>query len=78
MKPRDSSDAEIQALEALCERLAGFDDRVSLEWLDGCMAALLAGPRALLPTEWLPQAPWRPSTPQATGAGGGHLRSGDE
>ena len=55
MKPRDSSDAEIQALEALCERLAGFDDRVSLEWLDGCMAALLAGPRALAPTQWLPR-----------------------
>jgi len=48
MKPRDSSDAEIQALEALCERLAGFDDRVSPEWLDGCMAALLAGPRELI------------------------------
>ncbi len=55
MKPRDSSDAEIQALKALCERLAGFDDRVSLEWLDGCMAALLAGPRAPPPLEWLPR-----------------------
>jgi len=55
MKPRDSSDAEIQALEALCERLAGFDDRVSPEWLDGCMAALLAGPRALTPPQWLPR-----------------------
>ena len=49
MTPRDSSDADIQALELLCERLYGFDDRVSLEWLDGCMAALLAGPRALPP-----------------------------
>ena len=55
MKPRDSSDAEVQALEALCDRLAGFDDRVSVEWLDGCMAALLAGPRALSPLEWLPR-----------------------
>ena len=55
MKLRDSSDAEIQALEALCERLAGFDERVSVEWLDGCMAALLAGPRALSPLEWLPR-----------------------
>jgi uncharacterized protein len=54
MKPRDSSDAEIVALEALCARLAGFHERVSLEWLDGCMAALLAGPRAMLPGEWLP------------------------
>jgi len=55
MTPRDSSDAEIQALEALCERLAGFDDRVSPEWLDGCMAALLAGPRAMTPAQWLPR-----------------------
>jgi uncharacterized protein len=55
MRPRDSSDAEIQALEGLCERLAGFDDRVSPEWLDGCMAALLAGPRALTPALWLPR-----------------------
>jgi len=55
MKARDSSDAEIQALEALCERLAGFDGRVSLEWLDGCMAALLAGPRIMTPQQWLPR-----------------------
>lgn len=53
MKARDSSDAEIEALETLCERLGGFDDRVSLEWLDGCLAALLAGPRAVAPLEGL-------------------------
>ncbi len=53
-KPRDSSDAEIEALEALCDRLAGFDERISLEWLDGCIAALIAGPRAITPAEWLP------------------------
>ncbi|MCU0923180.1 MAG: UPF0149 family protein, partial [Burkholderiaceae bacterium] len=55
MKSRDSSDAEIQAMEALCERLAGFDERVSPEWLDGCMAALLAGPRTPTPAQWLPR-----------------------
>ncbi len=55
MKPRDSSDADIQALEMLCERLSGFDERVSPEWLDGCMAALLAGPRAMTPAQWLPR-----------------------
>src|SRR5512137_655355 len=55
MKARDSTDDDIQALELLCERLAGFDERVSPEWLDGCMAALLAGPRALTPAQWLPQ-----------------------
>jgi len=55
MKARDSTDAEIHALEALCDRLAGFDDRVSPEWLDGCMATLLAGPRAMTHAEWLPR-----------------------
>ncbi len=54
MKPRDSSDAEIEALDRLCERLGGFDDRVTTEWLDGCMTALIAGPRAMTPVEWLP------------------------
>jgi uncharacterized protein len=55
MKARDSSDAEIAALDALCERLAGFDGRISLEWLDGAMAALIAGPRVVPPSEWLPR-----------------------
>jgi uncharacterized protein len=53
MTPRDSSDADIEALDALCARLAGFDGRVSLEWLDGCMTGLRAGPRAPAPAEWL-------------------------
>ena len=40
--PRDSTDAEIDALAALCERLGGFDDRVSLGWVDGYLTALAA------------------------------------
>jgi uncharacterized protein len=55
VKPLDSSAAEIEALQTLCERLAGFDPGISLEWLDGCMAALIAGPRIVLPDEWLPK-----------------------
>jgi uncharacterized protein len=55
MKPRDSSDADVAALEALCERLGGFDARISLEWLDGCMAALLAGPVRRPLEHWLPR-----------------------
>jgi uncharacterized protein len=47
-----SSDAELDRLQALCERLAGFDERVSLEWLDGAMTALAAGPRARPLAEW--------------------------
>jgi uncharacterized protein len=53
MKPRDSSDADVAALEALCGRLAGFDARIGLEWLDGCMAALIAGPRRPPFDEWI-------------------------
>jgi uncharacterized protein len=40
----DSTEAELDALQQVCERLGGFDDRVTLEWLDGALAALLAGP----------------------------------
>ena len=40
---RQSSDAEIQALEALCERLQGFGLETSLEWVDGFLCALAAG-----------------------------------
>jgi uncharacterized protein len=52
--PLHSSDAEIETLNALCRRLAGFKDDVSLEWVDGFMTALLAGPRVVMPSEWLP------------------------
>ncbi len=49
-----TSDAEIDTLNALCRRLAGFKNDVSLEWVDGFMTALLAGPRVVPPSEWLP------------------------
>ncbi len=55
MNPPDSSEADIAELEALCSRLAGFDARVSREWLDGCMAALLAGPVRRPAEDWLPR-----------------------
>ena len=49
-----SSEADIQALEQLCERMVGFEADVSVEWLDGYLTALLASRRIILPTEWLP------------------------
>ena len=49
-----SSEADIEALEALCDRLAGFGADVALDWVDGFMAALVCGPRVVLPSEWLP------------------------
>jgi uncharacterized protein len=41
---RDSSEAELDALQAVCDRLTGFDERFNAEWLDGAFSALMAGP----------------------------------
>jgi uncharacterized protein len=49
----DSTDEDIEELDQLCERLAGFDDEISLEWLDGTLAAVLTGPRLVTPSEWI-------------------------
>ncbi len=49
-----NSEEEIERIEQLCERLAGFGVDVSVEWVDGFMTALLAGRRTLVPSEWLP------------------------
>jgi uncharacterized protein len=51
--PRMSTEEEIEALDSLCQRMSGFEEEVSLEWLDGYMAALLAGPRRIEADEWL-------------------------
>ena len=51
----DSSDAELDAFDAVCRRLGGFDDRVAAEWADGYLTALAAGPRALTLDEVLPR-----------------------
>jgi uncharacterized protein len=47
-----NTDAELDRLQQLCEQLAGFDERISLEWLDGAMTALAAGPRTRPLAEW--------------------------
>ncbi len=47
-----SSDADLDRLQQVCEQLAGFDERVSVEWLDGAMTALAAGPRLLSVADW--------------------------
>ena len=51
---KHSSEADIEGLEKLCERLANFGVDVSLEWVDGFMTALLASRRAIGVDEWLP------------------------
>ncbi len=52
---RESTDDELAAFERVCEQLAGFDDRLQAEWLDGYMTALLAGPRRVPADEWMPR-----------------------
>ena len=51
---RNSSEADIEALEKVCERLVGFGADVSLEWVDGYITALLSSWRAIPSSEWLP------------------------
>jgi len=41
---RESTETELDAFEAVARRLQGFDARLSLEWIDGALAAVLAGP----------------------------------
>jgi uncharacterized protein len=45
---------QVGDFEQACWRLAGFDRRLSPEWVDGYLAGVLAGPRAIAPAEWLP------------------------
>ncbi len=52
--PRRNAPAEMQAFDATCERLAGFDADIHFEAVDGFLAALAAGPRLPEPARWLP------------------------
>jgi uncharacterized protein len=50
----DSTEAELQAFDTTCERLAGFDDEITFEAIDGFLTALAAGPSLPAPEAWLP------------------------
>ena len=52
-RPRNNTEAEFQAFEKTCERLAGFDDQIVFEWVDGFLASLAAGPRLPDTAQWL-------------------------
>jgi uncharacterized protein len=49
-----AADPEIDAFDAVCRRMAGFDERIDTEWADGYLTALAAGPRKIEMAEWLP------------------------
>lgn len=51
---RDSNDAELKVLDAVCEQLHGFDDQLNYERVDGFLTALAAGPTPMALADWLP------------------------
>lgn len=51
---RDSSPAEVEALNQVCDQLAGFNPDIHLEWVDGFLSSLAAGPLLPEPDAWLP------------------------
>ena len=48
-------DPEVAAFDHLCRQLAGFDDRMDTEWVDGYLTALAATWRQVPTAEWLPR-----------------------
>jgi len=52
LPPTDES--QLEAFDTVCRRLGGFDPRIDTEWADGYLTALLAGPRTVPPSQWLP------------------------
>jgi uncharacterized protein len=54
IRPRTSTEAELAALDQVCDRLCGFDASFSFERVDGLLCALAAGPRELPESEWVP------------------------
>jgi uncharacterized protein len=51
--PRHSTDAEIDALQTICQRLNGFGTELSVEYVDGWLTALACVPRVVPRDEWL-------------------------
>jgi uncharacterized protein len=49
----DFTDEDIAALEAWCERLSEHMPQVAPDWVDGYLTALVCGPRAVVPSEYL-------------------------
>jgi uncharacterized protein len=54
LRPRINTEAELQAFEETCERIAGFDDQFSFERVDGMLCAMAATPHSVEPAVWLP------------------------
>jgi uncharacterized protein len=54
LRPRIQTEAELDAFDQTCERIAGFDDQFSFERVDGMLCAMAATPHSVEPAVWLP------------------------
>lgn len=54
LRPRQNSGDEIEAFDRSCERLAGFNPQLSMEWVEGFLTAVAAGPRLPPSDDWVP------------------------
>jgi uncharacterized protein len=54
LRPRIQTQAELNAFDQTCERIAGFDDVFSFERVDGMLCAMAATPHSVEPAVWLP------------------------
>ncbi len=50
----EDADPALAEFNRACAQLQGFDASIDAEWVDGCFTALIAGPRVVLPSEWMP------------------------
>jgi uncharacterized protein len=57
---RDLDDAELHELESFLDSPGLADTAMDLYGIDGYFAAILSGPRTLLPSEWMPSI-WDPN-----------------
>jgi len=52
---QEPQDPIVEAFDDVCRRLAGFDDNLHTEWVDGYLTAVAASWRAVPPDEVLPR-----------------------
>lgn len=48
------ADPALEAFVEMVDRIGAFDDAILPEWVDGFFTALIAGPRVVMPSEWIP------------------------
>lgn len=72
--PHELSDDEFDALEEILTSDVVPDDCMNLEMLDGYLAAIIASPAVLPPSDWMPSV-WSAHDDASFGSGGGMQRA---